>query len=793
MNAARSSVVPLQLRVCRHCASSLPPAERTDFCCIGCATVWDFLHREGLSQYYDLRGPSGQPAVAANVGADHKWLESIASGIRDGTRGTRVALDVQGMHCSACVWLVEQVFSREPGGIGVVVNTAVGRAELVVEPSFDLAHFVRVVEGLGYRVGPPLKELRGPAGDLLWRLGVCIAIAMNTMLFAIATYCGLAEGSIYRLFCTLSFALSCASVLVGGTVFLRSAARSLGQRALHLDLPIALGVMLAFATSTSAYMRGASGTYFDTLDVFIALMLVGRFLQERVVLRNRADILASGGSEHIYTRRLDADGRSTLVACGEIEPGDQLVVARADLVPVDARVRFAASFSLDWINGESRPVSFVEGAVVPAGAFSCNEGAVVVVADAPFEASALASLLRTTRLREHDPARRTPFWDRLAKVYVTSVLFLAAGAFAGWLLVSHDLQRALGVVTGLLIVTCPCAFGIAAPLAYELAQAGLRRNGLFVRSPSFLDRANSLRKIVFDKTGTLTTGTLTLASESPLARLDAVDLQTLYAMVAQSNHPKSRAVARALEERGVRVPPASLVATEQPGRGIELARRGHVYRLGAPTWAIGRPLGGDGDLAFACDDMVLARLCTAESLRPDAVHELERLANLGYETALLSGDTAPRARAVAEACAIPKGRTFANATPERKAEIVRTLDDGDLLFVGDGINDALASEAATCAGTPAIDRPFMAAKSDFYVVTPGLRPVRLALIVARRLARVVRTTLGIAIAYNVVTVGLALAGRMSPLACAILMPLSSLSTVLAVTVSLGRRSSVWRS
>jgi Cu2+-exporting ATPase len=583
---------------CLHCGNELAQSEGEGarvgagaFCCAGCEAVYTFLCGEGLGRYYALRGATGVPAIAAGDEAaarrDRKWLEPIARDLRARGALSRVELDVQGVHCSAGVWLLESIFRRSKGGgggVGVVVNPAVGRVELTVEPSFDLEGFVATVERLGYRFGPPVKAPLAASRDLVWRMGVCVAIAMNTMIMGAAVYCGLTSGPVFRLFQALSFALSFASVAVGGTVFLRSAWRALAQRVLHLDLPIALGILLAFGSSVHAYLTRGEGAFFDTLNVFVALMLVGRFLQERVVARNRADILGSSGAEHVYTRRIDGSGAAELVACKAIAAGDRLLVARGDLVPVEAELEAGAapaSFSLDWINGESEPRAFAAGEVVPAGAFSCDERAQVVRAKTPFETSSLAALLRTTRARERDLARATPFWERLSKIYVAAVLALAAAAFAGWTLATGDVGRALSVVTAVLIVTCPCAFGIATPLAYELAQAGLRRAGLFVRSAGFLDRAASVRKVVFDKTGTLTTGALRVENPDALVSLSPREIAIVREMTARSAHPKSQAIAKIpagltpLDPRGADV-------REAPGLGLSLASGGAIYRLGAP-------------------------------------------------------------------------------------------------------------------------------------------------------------------------------------------------------------------
>ncbi len=750
------------------------------------------LEGAGLSRYYELGGGEGHPVAPASV--DHKWLEPIAARLAVQPPGlTRVTLDVQGLHCSACVWLLDEIFRRAPSSAGILVNPAVGSVELTIGPDFPLTRYVSDIEAFGYRFGPPLKANadRSTSSDLLWRMGLCIAIAMNTMIFGFALYCGLAEGRVFRLFHALDFLLSLVSVLVGGTVFFRSAWQALRRRVLHLDLPIALGILLAFSSSTYTYVtRGGTTSYFDTINVFIALMLVGRFLQERVLAKNRAYLLASEGAEGLYTRRVDGPDVK-LVRCMEVAEGDVLLIGHQDLVPVECELLGDSEsvFSLDWINGESAPRSFHPGDVIPAGAFCQDTRAATMRAVAAFDASSVVSLLRASTRREHDLARSTPWWKRLTSLYVAAVLAIAASGFTGWILVTHDLARTLDVVAAVLIVTCPCAFGIAVPLAYELAQARLRRVGLFVRTPGFLDRAAEIERVVFDKTGTLTTGLLIVQNPEVLAELSAEDRAVAYDLAVRSSHPKSRAIATCLEGMGAGggFDPARDVR-EIAGKGLV----GGAWRLGAPGWARSGKSDSDSDTAdvlLTRDGIIVAAVRTGEEARPGARDEVASLMAAGYSTWVLSGDSVLATRKMAEECGISGEQAFGARTPEGKAAWLRKLVSGDgkkTLFVGDGINDSLVAEEAYCAGTPAIDRPFMAARCDFYFVSPGLGPVRAALHMAKRLARVVRTNLAIAIFYNCITVTLALAGRMTPLWCAVLMPISSLTTVLATTAQLTR-------
>ncbi len=766
---------------CHHCGGACPADVDAPFCCTGCHFVYDLLHEEKLDRYYALRGDKGD-AITTNVdGRDQKWLEPVEAQLAQAEGLFRIDLDVQGLSCAACVWLIEQLFRREQGAAAIVVNPALGRMRLTASSDFLLRRFVERVESCGYLLGPKLKSDESPSNGLLFRMGLAIAIAMNGMILSISVYAGLTEGPLHRLFLALSFGLATLSVLIGGSYFGKTALAGLRRGILHLDLPIALGILLAYGSSTWSWFAHGLTTYFDTLTVFVALMLVGRFVQMRLIERNQKRLLASDGAEGLYTRRLEGS-EVVLRRAVQVRQGDTLVIAPGDVVPVSAELlgQDAASFSLDWVNGESAPRVVESGRNVPAGAFLADDRTRMLRAVEDFSASSLVDLLRAPPGDGRD-GRATAYWRTFASVYVASVLVIAAGALVVGYALTSDPRAALERVTAVLIVTCPCAFGIATPLAYEIVGARLRKAGLFIRSASFLDRIAVVRQIVFDKTGTLTTGKLAIDSVSSISALTPLDLRILKNLAARSTHPKSAALSRSL---GTDDFWTELESREIPGRGVEVVVDGRQYRLGAREW-IESTNHDDGDVSFGMDGRVLASFRTVEDLRLDAAHEVRALRVMGYTVGILSGDSQERSIEVAKLCGITPENTVGGQNAEAKAAWVRQHDHGDLLFLGDGINDALVATEATVSGTPAIDRPFLAARTDFYLVTAGLAPLRLALEQALRLRRVVKHTLSLAVAYNVVTVGLAYAGLMTPLLCAILMPLSSLSTILMVVVMLG--------
>ncbi len=778
---------------CLHCGQALPQGEVSRFCCAGCRSVYALISKSGLDRYYMLRGDRLMaPAPNSQILHDRQWLEALLATTPAGPV-RRFTMDVQGIQCTACVWLIETLFKRAPEAYQIRLNPALGRLSVAMGPDFDLSRFVDTVEHFGYRLGPAKKSVEGPSRALTMRMGICLALAGNTMLLSCTTYFGLESGPLFALVQQVSFAMATLSLVIGGSYFFERAFQSLKRGVLHLDLPIAVGMTFAYAGSVwSLFFGGARASYLDTVAVFIALMLVGRVLQERLVERNRRQLLASDGASSLTARRVQ-DGRPELVPCRTLVAGDGLLVCPGEIVPVRARLLSArAMCSLDWINGESAPRSFSQGDELTAGAINVGQQALDLVAVAAFDRSELDLLLR------EDPSSkarvRGDFWDRLARIYVALVLIAAALGVALWLALGKSLLDTLDMATAVLVITCPCAFGIATPLAYELAVNGLRKAGLFVREGSFFDRAASVKRIVFDKTGTLTTGGLVVRDPSKLSELSPEMRQVLYDLTARSNHPKSAAIARTLNELDPTTKLSAVSVSEVTGKGLECLRDGACFRFGDPRWALSATSAAAAKgPVLSRDGVLLTTLEAVEVARPDAAREVAALAAEGYELWIASGDDQARVSSIAADLAIPSERALGGLDPEGKRALIEALDQKDTLMIGDGINDGLALSRAHCSGTPAVDRPFVPARADFYFLTAGLLPLRTALHASRAVRRVVHNALFFATAYNVVAVGLSFAGLMHPWLAAVLMPTSSAVVLTYTAFALSPRRPLWRS
>ncbi len=796
---------------CLHCDLPIPSdrqAKADPYCCEGCRTVYRLIHDEGLDRFYDLRRGSIAPPSTERPDS-FAWLDGILGDDSAGERGAscRLTLDVQGVHCAACVWLLEELYRRAAGGVQIRINPTIGKADLVWDSDRgDLRDYLREAETFGYRFGPSRKGAPRRSRGLLARLGVCVAAAMNVMIFSLSYYFGLAprDGTLYTFFGQLSIALATVSVVVGGWVFFKAAVIGIRRRLIHLDLPIALGIALAYAGSVYAYVSaGPEAAYFDTVTIFVALMLVGRYLQERVLERNRNTLLESGGIENLFAKRFE-DGRLASVPVSAIALGDEIWLVPGDLAPIEGTLLGAdAEISLDWITGESEVRALEPGDRVPAGAFNAGHTTVRMAAMEPFSRSRLNDLLRIAPPNEAttdapNAAARggegRRWWSRVGSVYVGAVLTLALAGFLTW--AGRDVTKAIEVTIAILVVTCPCALGLATPLANELVHIALRRRGVFLRSGTFFDRALSVKKVLFDKTGTLTMGRLALtpASCGALDALDADARRVLLNMTARSNHPASRCLSTALADGTAPELDAGVDdVVERPGRGIKWARTDGVYRLGRPDFALDGALSASDETVFSLDGRQIASFAFREEIKGDAAEEVRRLADDGQDVYQLSGDVPAKVLAAARELGIPADRSHGGLSPEEKAEYVRRLDAGDTLMVGDGINDGPSFEAALCAATPAVDRPALPGKADFYFLGEGIAAVRRALAAATKLRAIVRRNLIFAVVYNAAALALCFAGRVTPVAAAILMPLSSVAIVTLTAYQLSGRRLTWMS
>jgi len=769
MNPKRTSTPALA--VCLHCGTEFRPSERLrQFCCSGCQFVHDLITKNGYGQFYDLQEGGVQPVKSLVFQKrDYTWLEQAARVAESaGQPSAALQLDLQGVSCIGCAWLIEKVFAQRPGALALHVDPVLGEIDLRWTPGvFDVLAFARLLQAFGYLVGPRAAGDRPASRGLIIRLGICSALAMNTMLFTLPSYLGMETGAEFAvLFARITLILGTLSLLIGGSYFFTRSWRSLRQGVLHIDLPISLGLIAAYLGSVYAWVQGVAGfVYFDFVSVFVFLMLGGRWLQQKAVERNRHLLLAARGE--LAPIRLEGSDEKRPV--GALETGMVYFVEPGQPIPVRSMLRSeAATLGLEWINGESEAATARQGKAVPSGAINCGASTLELTALETWPESVLASLVQIAPPSSH----RHHALERFIRGYIVVVLGIGVLAFAGWWWLGGDLLRAMQVFISILVVSCPCASGVALPLADDLAAARLRRMGVFIRESSLWPRLARIRKILFDKTGTLTLETMALRNPEALAALQEEEKSALLAIVQDSLHPVSCALREILLADGVVAAPFPPIA-ETVGFGLSASAAGHDWKLGRAGWA-GM---GEGDCVFSRDGDVLASFYFGEDVRDDAAEEMAALRKRGCEIFLLSGDRRGKVDAMAARLALPVENCHAEMTPQAKADWVVANDQRDTLLIGDGANDSLAFNAAFCTGTPAIDRGLLEQKADFFFLGRGLAGVRRLLETADARRRTTRRVLAFALSYNAVAIALSLSGHMSPVAAAVLMPLSSLASL----------------
>ena len=779
---------PRATPACRHCGSQLIDARmvETGFCCAGCAYVWRLVNEHGLAGYYRIKETITAPADAAVFQPrDYAWLEAAQQEAEGGTAAAaplrpkpvpELTLDVQGISCAGCVWLIERLFTQQPGARDINVNAQFGTMRLRwVRGEFSAADFARKLQAFGYLAGPAGEDAAEPESrGLVRRIGLCAAFAMNVMLYTLPSYFGMERTFEYaRLFALLSLVFATLSFLVGGSYFLGRAVRALREGAMHIDLPIALGVLGAYTGSLYGWLAGEERfVYFDFVSTFILLMLVGRWAQVAAVERNRRRLLSQQPKPR-KVRVLAVDGAAREVAPERLGRDDVFVVTAGQTVPVESRLETAsASFSLASINGEAEPRMFRAGQHVPGGAVSLGRDEVRLVARQSWAESLLAQLLAPAPRQ----GWRHVFLEKVIRGYLVAIIVVAVLAGLGWWLASGDALRTWSVVTAVLVVSCPCAIGLAFPLADEMATVAARRHGVFVRDNDLWAKLARVRKLVFDKTGTLTLETPVLQNPEALRQLDPEARIALLALVRDNPHPVSQCLLESLLADGgareMRVAAGDVVETA--GFGTELG----PWSLGRAGWRDAGPAGPATVLAR--DGEVIARFEFAETTRSDARSEIAAWRRQGYAVHILSGDGREKVRRLAGELGLTEANALAELSPQQKAGWFDTQGAGDALMLGDGANDSLAFDRALCRGTPVIHRGVLEQKADFYYLGRGIGGIRALFEVNTVRRRTQASILAFSIAYNLTAVGLAVTGHMNPLVAAIMMPASSLTSLAIV-------------
>lgn len=704
----------------------------------------------------------------------------------DGPGGVALSqFQVAGMHCAACSGLIEAALLKLPGVAGASVNAASARLALRWQPAqVALADVLAALQAAGYRATPdvaaPARELRRrERRTALWRLFVAGFLMMQVMMLATPAYvaeAGELSADLDRLLRWGSWVLTLPVMAFAAGPFFSGAWRQLRARRLGMDVPVTLGIAVTFVASTGALFDhgGALGgeVYFDSLTMFVALLLLARWFELGARHRAADALEAVAGSLPMTAERLNDDGSSERVPPEALRAGDRIRVAAGEAFAADGSVLAGQGFVNEaLLTGESAPVAKTVADAVVAGSIN-QDGSFVVAVQRVGADTTAQGIVRLMQQAQSQRPSVNGILDRVAAGFTAVVLLLALGAGIAWWWI--DPARAVAVAVAVLIVTCPCALTLAVPAAWLTASGALARRGLLLADLSTLERLCTVSTVVFDKTGTLSEDRLQLrrwwANGAHGADADAL-LVVARSLAALSRHPHALALG------GAGGAGTWTELREVAGRGVEARdATGKRWRLGAPAWVSASP-DPSARMAFGCGDCVLW-LDLTEAPRADAGDAVRALRSQGQRVRLLSGD---QPAAVAHmAATLDIAHWQAAATPETKLAAVRAWQAAGerVLMVGDGINDAPVLAAADVR--IAMGQGAMLARSaaDALLVSNRLMALPQALAFAHKTRRVLHQNLAWAALYNLACVPLALTGWLPPLAAGIGMACSSLFVVL---------------
>ncbi|HJV06046.1 MAG TPA: heavy metal translocating P-type ATPase [Chromobacteriaceae bacterium] len=796
---------------CFHCGLPVPEGadypvlyrEKTETtCCAGCQAVAKTIIDSGLADYYDHRSQEARQAEAL----PQELLEQIRLYDSDELQKSFVhreegnvreaALILEGITCAACVWLNEQHIRRLPGVISVDINYTSHRARVRWDNSqVQLSQILEAIGAIGYRAHPYDAERqealsqkeRKQAINRLWAAGLSM---MQVMMYAVPVYLA-PDGDISPDFMWLlhwaSFLLTLPVMLYSAVPFYRATWRDIKTRRVGMDTPVTIGILTAFLSSTWALLhRVEHGIYFDSVSMFVFLLLAGRYLEG--IARRKAGEAAESLVKLVpaFAHQVPGwpDSRELAeTTVSQLQPGQVIMVKPGETIPVDGTVLEGHSaINESLLTGESRPISKTVDSTVIAGSVNTTSPLFIQTTQSG-QQTRLAGIVRLLDQALAEKPRLAVLADRFASWFVALLLLAAAGTYVGWYMVAPD--RALWITVAVLVISCPCALSLATPAALTAASGHLAGLGVLTTRGHALETLAKVTDVVFDKTGTLTYGDMRLLDchlSGDTGRDEALALAA--ALEQSSEHPVAKALRQAAE--GQTTTRRASDVNNLPGQGVEGTIDGHRWRLGTLEFAAqghAAPSLPDNwhpeatHVALANDTGIVALFAVGDAIRRDAPALMQALGEQHIRVHLLSGDGDGAVTALAGALGI--SHYTARATPEDKLRYVSALQQAGhrVLMVGDGINDAPVLARADVSLAMGSGTDVARASGDMILINDSLTLISSALRLSRKTLGVIRQNLWWAAGYNLVALPLAISGHVTPWIASLGMAASSLIVV----------------
>ncbi len=827
---------------CAHCHLPLPEGDQITstinkkqmhFCCHGCQTVCETIYGAGMQGFYDRTsdGETLQPPPEIDKQLEIYDLDEIQSEFVDCSANIReIHLLVEGIHCAACVWLIERRLADEVGVLEANVNLSAKKLRLKWDnKKIKLSALLHYLGQIGYAAVPYDPEaaegqIKKYNRQLLLRLGFAGFAAMNLMWISIALYAGADEGNFKNLFYWLGLGLATPTLIYSGYPFYRGAITGLINRHLTMDLPIAIGATITYIYSCYVVLSGSAiaHVYFDTVVNFIFVILTGRYLEamsKRLAVQSSQRLL---DLQPKIASLIKADD-IIFVPVRTLKQYDKVLVRAGEKIPVDGVIISGESvIDESMLTGEYVPRAKFTGDSVSAGTTN-KEGVLTIQVNKTLKNTALGKIIQLVDQAQSTKAPIQCTADRIIPWFVSITLLLASITFIFWF--DDNIEVALMAATSVLIITCPCAFGLATPMAIAVATGVGARMGVLVKHGAVLEILSSIRNFVFDKTGTLTQGKMLLSNlyyalpddagqqqikhveihEDIAGKLNTLEQKIIhlsYSLEAHSEHTIARAIVNFAQHYRLnkKLPLAEIKVF--PGAGIKAEYQGQTIAVGSLLWikkiiaetssksadflslsasleqtmADYQRSGSSVVYAWLSDEM-LSAFVIEDKLRPDAMQIIQQMQEQNYQLSLLSGDKQEVADYMAEKLGIED--VIAEVLPGEKDKVIQQKQQQGVLIamVGDGINDAPALVRADVGIAMGSGTDVSIDSADVILVNGELAKIPLAAELSRATLTTIKQNITISIVYNVIMVPLAMAAMITPLVAAVSMPLSSLLVI----------------
>ncbi len=800
---------------CFHCGQAIPQGDvvlksingtEREFCCHGCASVCEVIYEAGMESFYQ-RTPEGEllsPPPPPNKDIEFFDCDEVQSQyVTELTDRRQITLMSDAIHCAACVWLIEHSLAKVDGLLLASVNFTNKQIKIRWDNSkIKLSDIIKKLNSIGYDATPydatsSEAAYRKANRDLLYRLGFAGFAMMNVMWFSVALYTGADEDQEYRnYFHWLELIIATVTLAYSGQPFLKGALTSLKARTVGMDVSISLGILTTYLYSLwiTVNPNAIGGVYFDTLIDFMFLLLIGRYL-EAISINKAVDASRRLMDLQPKVARQIIDGETKIIPVRTLLQGSEIRVKPGEQFPVDGIVTSGLStVNESMLSGESREITKQNGDRVAAGTLNVD-GTLTVSVEKILQETQLGRIVHMVEEAQGSKAPIQCTADKIMPWFVSATLTLAAASFLYWFF-NAGIEFAIMTATSVLIITCPCAFGLATPMSIAVASGISARHGILVKNGTVLETLKSIEHFVFDKTGTLTKGQMQLVDYKLLSEVDEKELLLEIGSIEHlSEHSLGRAVSESIKD-SLSLNNKEWLEIHQfkalPGKGVQGEYQSKFFNIGTARWlnslelvlpkalvnlADERALLAQTAVWIARDNQVVGVLFLEDEIRSEAIELIQRLKAKGKKVTLLSGDLNVVAQRVAEQ--LGGMNVIAEVLPEDKNHVIRDLQakGQQVAMVGDGVNDAPALVRANVGIALGSGTDVSMDSADIVLMNNELLSVDTAIELSARTLKTIKQNIASSIVYNVIMVPLAMSGVLTPLIAAITMPLSSLVVI----------------